>query len=41
MSMSLHRGPDREPGGGSSFTWDFERQVQEGSGEGAAVSVGL
>jgi hypothetical protein len=42
MSMSLRRVPDREPGeGGGSFTGDFERQVEEGSGNGASVSVGL
>jgi hypothetical protein len=42
MSSSLHRGPDGEPGGGGgSFTGDCERQVEEGSGNGTSVSVGL
>jgi hypothetical protein len=41
MGISLRRGPDREPGRGGSFTRDFDRQVEEGSGSGASVSVGL
>jgi hypothetical protein len=34
--ISLHGGL----GGGDFFTGDFERQVKEGSGEGASLSVG-
>jgi hypothetical protein len=41
MSISLHRGPDGEAGGGGSFTGDCQRQVEKGSGNRASVSVGL
>jgi hypothetical protein len=43
MSISLHRGHDGKPGGGGgcSFTRDWERQVEKGSGNGVSVSVGL
>jgi len=37
--ISLHMGPSGEPGVGS-FTMDFERQMKEGSGNGAFLSVG-
>jgi hypothetical protein len=41
-SISLRRGRDREPGGGGGlFHRDCERQVEEDSGDGASVSVGL
>ena len=37
--ISLHRGPFREPRG-CSLTRDFEKQIKEGSGNGASLSVG-
>jgi len=39
MGISLHRGPAKEPGGGS-FTGDLERWIEEGCGNGASLTVG-
>jgi len=39
MGISLRTSPVGEQGGGGSFTWDFERQMKEGSGNGASLSV--
>jgi hypothetical protein len=41
MSISLHRGPNGEPGRGGLFAGVFERQVEEGSGNGVSDSMGL
>jgi len=39
MGISLHRGPVGQAGVGL-FTRDFERQMKEGSRNGASLSVG-
>jgi len=38
MGIALHRGPIGKPGGGS-LTRDFEREMEEVSGNGASLSV--
>jgi hypothetical protein len=40
VGISLHGGPVRGTWRGDFFTRDFERQVKEGSGDGASLSLG-
>jgi hypothetical protein len=39
--ISLHGGPVGGPWRGDFFTRDFERQLKEGSGNGASLCMGL